>query len=250
MYCATRHPPETKMRTLSISLALTFVLSACQSHPPLPEIETTTAAARPDDWWTARHEVVTDKVQEGTAQLVFIGDSITQGWESAGSNAWNQFYADRAAVNLGFSGDRTQHVLWRLRKGDLDRIAPKLTVVMIGTNNAHANEPADVAEGVRSILNELLTTWPETHILLLAIFPRGADASAALRLKNDAVNAMIAKHDGAHGLVHYLDIADAFLELDGTLSPYIMPDMLHLSEIGYDRWAKAIEAHVANYLGE
>lgn len=89
--------------------------------------------AKPD-WWMPRHQAVLDRVSQGNVDLLMIGDSITHGWENSGKAVWDQYYAPRNAANLGFGGDRTEHVLWRLQNGEVDNIDPKLAVLMIGTN--------------------------------------------------------------------------------------------------------------------
>jgi lysophospholipase L1-like esterase len=194
--------------------------------------------------WMKRHEAMNTRVKQGNVDLVFIGDSITQGWEGRGKAVWEKFYGKRNAVNLGIGGDRTQHVLWRLQNGNLEGISPKLAVVMIGTNNSGSNTPEQIAEGVTAIVKQLRSTTPDTKILLLAVFPRGANPDDARRKVNEATNEMIAKlADDQH--VFYLDIGPKFLQEDGTLTREIMPDLLHLSEQGYTIWAEAIEPSVA-----
>lgn len=197
-----------------------------------------------DGNWSKRQDVLNSRVKDGKAELLFIGDSITQGWEGNGKDVWAKHFASRNAVNLGIGGDRTQHVLWRLENGNINGIKPKLAVIMIGTNNARDNKPEETAAGVTAIVAKLREKLPETKILLLAIFPRGADKSDKLRLTNDKVNEQIAKlADGK--MVEYLDIGPKFLAEDQTLSKEIMPDLLHLSVKGYEIWAEAIEPHVA-----
>lgn len=199
--------------------------------------------------WMARHEAMNARVKQGNVDLVFIGDSITQGWEGSGKNVWEKYYGKRNAVNLGIGGDRTQHVLWRLDHGNIDGISPKLAVVMIGTNNAGDNTPEEIADGVEAIVKKLRTKLPETKILLLAIFPRGPNPDDPHRQVNEKANALIAKlDDGQH--VEYLDIGKRFLTDDGTLTREIMPDLLHPREKGYTIWAEAIEPIVAKALGE
>ncbi|NLE36388.1 MAG: GDSL family lipase, partial [Pirellulaceae bacterium] len=186
---------------------------------------------------------------KGNVKLLFIGDSITQGWELAGKDTWKKYYADRDAVNLGIGGDRTQHVLWRLDNGNIDGIEPKLAVVMIGTNNSGANTPKEIAEGVAAIVELLRTKLPKTTVLVLGIFPRGADANDARRPVIRKTNARLAKlADGKSVL--YEDIGEVFLEPDGTIKREVMPDLLHLSPGSYERWAKAIEPTVARVLGD
>lgn len=199
--------------------------------------------------WMTRHESFNARVAKGDVDLVFIGDSITQGWEGRGKNVWKKFYGDRKAVNLGIGGDRTQHVIWRLDHGNLAGIQPKAAVIMIGTNNSGSNTPEQIAEGVEVIVRQLRKKTPETKILLLAVFPRGASKSDKRRQVNEKANEMFAKlDDGRH--VHYLDIGESFLEKDGTLTKEIMPDLLHLSEKGYTIWAESIEKKLASLLGE
>ena len=87
-----------------------------------------------------RHQRSLARIRQGPIDLLFIGDSITQGWEEDGRPVWNAFYQHRHAANLGYNGDQTDNVLWRLQNGELDGITPKLAVVMIGTNNATRRE--------------------------------------------------------------------------------------------------------------
>ena len=193
-------------------------------------------------WWRQRNQAKNAQARAGNVELAFIGDSITQGWEGAGKAIWAARYGDRKPINLGFGGDRTEHVIFRLQNGNLRNIQPKVAVLMIGTNNTghQMQEPAEVAAGVEKILEILQQKTPQTQVLLLGVFPRGQQPLDAKRLNNVAINQRIRRlHDGER--IHYLDIGKAFLEDDGTLSPKIMPDALHLNEEGYRRWADAIE---------
>ncbi len=200
-----------------------------------------------DGNWLKRHEAMNERVKQGNVDLVFIGDSITQGWEGSGKEVWKKFYGERNAVNLGISGDRTQHVIWRLDHGNLEGISPKVAVIMIGTNNSGSNSPEEIAQGVTKIVEQIRTKSPETKILLLATFPRGADPSDEKRQVNEQSNSIVDKlADNEH--VFYLDIGDEFLDDDGKLSKEIMPDLLHLSEQGYTIWAESIESTLAKLL--
>src|SRR5262245_2881689 len=160
--------------------------------------------------WTKRHESFNERVKQGNADLIFIGDSITQGWENAGKNVWAEFYAKRNAVNLGIGGDRTQHVLWRLDHGNIEGIKPKLAVLMIGTNNSGANTSQQIAEGVKLIVEKLRAKLPTTKVLVLAIFPRGADKDSPQRKVNEGANEII-KGLADNKMVYYLDIGPKFL---------------------------------------
>ena len=203
-------------------------------------------------WWMPRHEekLAAAKSQE-KIDLLFIGDSITHGWENAGKATWAKYYAPRNAFNIGFSGDRTEHVLWRLQNGAVDNMKPKVAVIMIGTNNVgHRKEASELtAKGVKAILDELKVRLPETKILLLAIFPRGPAKDHPMRKINDATNEMLAAFaDGKR--VTFLSINDTFLDDDGNLPKEIMPDRLHPKQEGYRLWAEAMEPTLKKLLGE
>ncbi len=196
-----------------------------------------------------RHESFNERVKQGNVDLIFIGDSITAGWERAGKPVWDEFYAKRNAVNLGIGGDRTQHVLWRLDHGNIDGIKPKLAVLMIGTNNSGTNSSEQIAAGVTAIVEMLRAKLPETKVLILAIFPRGENNDDPKRKVNVGANAIIQKlADGK--MIHYLDIGPKFLAADGGLSREVMPDLLHLNEKSYRTWAESIEPKVKELMGE
>ncbi len=202
-----------------------------------------------DGNWMKRHESFNERVKKGNVDLLLIGDSITQGWEGAGKTVWEKYYTPRNAVNLGIGGDRTQHVLWRLDNGNVDGIAPKAAVLMIGTNNSGTNSSVQIAEGVAAIVKKLREKLPKTKVLVLGIFPRGADVNDTKRKVNSAANLQIAKlADGE--MVQYLNIGDKFLNDDGTLSKEVMPDLLHLNEKSYTTWAESIEPKVKELMGE
>lgn len=202
--------------------------------------------------WKVRANLLDTRIKETPdTELLFIGDSITQGWEGGGAkDVWAQYYAKRKAVNLGIGGDRTQHVLWRLINAPLDGVKPKVAVVMIGTNNSNAedNTPGQIVEGIAAIVAKLRERLPNTKVLLLGIFPRSENFTAQ-RGKLTQINQVIAKLDDGKN-VHFLDIGHQFLNRDGVLPAEIMPDYLHLSAKGYQMWADAIEPKLAELLGE
>jgi lysophospholipase L1-like esterase len=201
---------------------------------------------QPQAGFMKQHESFVALAKKGEAQVVFLGDSITAGWN--GQKAlFEKEYSQYKAVNFGIGGDRTQHVLWRVENGEFEGIKPKEVVLMIGTNNSGVgeNSPEQIAAGIRNIIDAIQKRSPETKVLLLAIFPRGAtDANNPGREKNKKVNAIIAKFDDGKK-VHYLDIGSKFLTADGTLTKDIMPDLLHLNAKGYQIEADAIRDKVA-----
>lgn len=203
------------------------------------------------EWWMPRHEAKLAEEGREDAQLLLIGDSITHGWEDAGKNVWNEYYSDYGTYNLGYGGDRTENVLWRLQHGEVDGINPELAILMIGTNNTgHRQDPPEcTAKGIEMILGELRERLPETEVLLLAIFPREASPDGELRQLNNEINKRIAQF--AEGeRVHFLNINDTFLDEQGILSEEIMPDLLHPNEYGYQLWAEAMQPTIEKLIEE
>ncbi|TWU14976.1 GDSL-like Lipase/Acylhydrolase [Novipirellula galeiformis] len=238
-----------RLRSLIASLVVVAVLTTTASAQQTATVHDAIKPVPRAGGWMKRHEAMNTRVKQGNVDLVFIGDSITQGWEGAGKNVWAKYYGERNAVNLGIGGDRTQHVIWRLDNGNLEGIAPKAAVIMIGTNNSGGNSPEEIAEGVTAIVRQLQQKTPQTKILLLGTFPRGADPSDARRQVNERSNAIVAEL-ASDDNVTYLDIGDNFLGDQGTLSKEIMPDLLHLSEQGYTIWAESIEPTLTKMLAE
>lgn len=197
-----------------------------------------------------RHQAINKKVManQNNVDLIFVGDSITQGWEVSGRMVWDGYYGDRKALNLGVRGDRTQHVLWRLDNGNLKGIQPKVAVVMIGTNNVETNTVSEVVDGVIAVVKKLQAKVPGIKIILLDIFPRGQSFNNS-RGNILQVNQTVRKlHDGEN--IIYLPVGHFFLESDGTISRFIMPDFVHLSPIGYEIWATHMESTLAVLLGD
>jgi len=201
---------------------------------------------------TNRQSLVLQRAREnpGDCDIEFIGDSITQGWETRGSNVWAQYYGRRKVINMGVSGDRTQHVLWRFEQGQLDGVKAKAAVVMIGTNNSNKddNSEADILEGVTAIVNQIRQRQPDTKILLMAIFPRGPSFSPQ-RGKILQVNEALAKLDDGKN-IFYIDIGPQLIESNGSISKNMMRDYLHPGEAGYKIWANAIEPKLKEILAD
>jgi lysophospholipase L1-like esterase len=234
---------------------------ATPPNPPAAKAAPTAAtpAPRDDKGWLDHQAELNARAQEGHDKgdigIVFLGDSITEQWLDAGKDVWDKTYAPRHAADFGISGDRTQHLLYRIQNGNLDGLAkpaagtpPSLAVIMIGTNNTADDSAADIAAGITAVVNTVRAKLPDTQVLLLAVFPRG-DPGDPARAKIKEINATIARLDD-HDHIHYLDIGDKFLDTDGILQPDIMPDKLHLTTKGYQIWADAIEAKVKELLAK
>jgi len=203
------------------------------------------------EWWMPRHEAKLSEEGRESAKLLFLGDSITHGWENAGKPYWDQYFEEIGGHNLGFSGDRTENVLWRIENGALDGLSPELTIMMIGTNNTghRQDSPECTAQGIEVILDQLLEKLPDSQILLLAIFPREHEPDHELRLINSEINQRIADFDRKEG-VHFLNINKIFLTNEGLLTEEIMPDMLHPNETGYELWAEKIQPVIQELLNK
>ena len=186
------------------------------------------------------------RIQQGPIDLMFMGDSITDGWRNTGKDTFEKYYGHLKTGNFGIGGDTVQGVLYRLRDGEGQGYQPKAIMLMIGTNNSGGSSSAEIAEGVGAIVLDLRTRFPAAKILLLAIFPR-ADPGSAPRNTVLGANPIIAKlHDGKN--VFYMDIGAKFLAADGALPADIMPDKLHPNAKGYGIWAEAVKDKLAELM--
>jgi len=222
-----------------------------------PNSSAITPLERKDAGSKKLHEAFLKRAAEGPTDVLFVGDSITQGWNGKDAKKiWDERFAKWKPANFGIGGDRTQHVLWRITEGkELENVDPKVIVLMIGTNNVGSNSAEEIADGVKAIVGEFRKQKPKAKVLLLGVFPRSGkkpkdpDVAAAdeLHPKINAINDIIAKLDDGKQ-VTYLDIGGKFLNDKGGLAKATMPDYLHLSGAGYKIWADAIEAKVDEML--
>ncbi|MBO7684718.1 MAG: DUF1080 domain-containing protein [Kiritimatiellae bacterium] len=246
----SRHPAAARICALSAVFATVTALGAIRAVTP------TAWNGDPNCGQMRRHAGKMNVVTNGGAKVVFIGDSITHFWETHGKDVWKRHFADGKykALNLGTSGDRTEHVLWRLTEGrELDGYEAKCIVLMIGTNNAghfpFAKEPpTDTIMGIRAILDVIRSKQPKARVILTSIFPRGKDASDARRRRNDAVNREIATFADGKRVV-WCDLSDRFLDAQGNLSRDLFPDLLHPNARGYEIWADAVLPLIDRVLG-
>ncbi|MBC7369130.1 MAG: GDSL family lipase [Undibacterium sp.] len=231
------------------------VAPATPVTPATPALRVDASAGMPKKdtgGFLKRHEGFLARGKAGPVGLLFIGDSITDGWTKA-PHIWEAYFGKYEPANFGIGGDQTQHVIWRIENGELEGLHPKVTVLMIGTNNSAGNTAAEIAAADRKIVELIRAKMPETKVLLLAIFPRGArkdkdgkitDAAIADATKRTAaindVNSELAKLDDGKN-VRYLDIAAVFYGQDGKIPFALMPDQLHPTAAGYQLWADAMK---------
>jgi len=224
-------------------------------------------------WWRERHEAKLRELAQVRPALIFLGDSITQDWEKTGppewrdfAPAWQRFYGDRRAVNLGFSGDTTASLLWRIRNGEVAGIDPKVAVVLIGANNLGRLHwsASDTVAGIDAIITELRLRLPDTKILLLSVLPseRSAWASDTTRDINRRLTMTYLLATGRAGApsagtqpVTFLDLTGVFmrnetLARDLYFDPYLTPPEppLHPTAQGQALMSGAIEPTLAAML--
>ena len=190
-----------------------------------------------------RHRTFKEIANGAAVELLFVGDSITDGWRNAGQPVWDQHFAPLKPANFGIGGDTTQGVLWRMQNGELDTFKAKLIVLMLGTNNINRNPIDEIVDGDRLIVEEFKKRQPQAKVLVLGIFPRAPEATNPFRASIKEINSKLAKL-ADNKQVFFMDIGDKFLTADGTLTPEIMPDGLHPNLRGYRIWADAVSSRV------
>ena len=207
-----------------------------------------TPAARGDDGGKARQDEVLRRVREAKApvNVVFVGDSITQGWEDAGAAAWKRHFEPLGALQIGVGGDRTEHVLWRLQQAPLTPLDPKVIVLMIGTNNASTGRDTGelIVRGIVAIVELLHTQCPNAQVLVLDIPPRGLQINPLRGMVLQVDQALSQRNWGDHA--RFVRVADRFVRPDGGIDQAAMPDHLHFSPAGYDAWAEGIAPAVTS----
>lgn len=230
---------------LLVSVLSSNVLFGAELHSavdPLPRF---------DQGWKSRQELLNKRAEEAgeKAEVIFIGDSITQGWEGEGKEIWARNYAPYNAVNLGIGGDRTQHVLYRLDNGNLKGLKPKAAVVMIGTNNSNGedNSVEQIAQGITAIVQKLREKLPNTKVLLIPIFPRGENPNPQ-RGKINQVNQIVQNLADGEKVI-WVDFGHRFVTAEGRIPRDLMPDYLHLSSKAYGIWADALAEPLKKAVG-
>ncbi len=192
----------------------------------------------------AKHQANLEVAKQGGAEVLFMGDSITDFWRNAegpfaGKPVLDKHFGQWNVANFGIAGDTTQGVLYRLQNGEGRGFSPRAVMLMIGTNNTLRNTAAEIAEGIGAIVLELQKDFPQAKILLLGVFPRGRP-NDPVRATITEINRTIAKLDDGKR-VHYLDIGAQFVAPDGTIPADVMSDLLHPSAKGYEIWAQAVK---------
>ncbi|MBR2364301.1 MAG: hypothetical protein IKA79_03780 [Lentisphaeria bacterium] len=207
------------------------------------------------DWWK-RHESKKEWSKTNKAKAIFFGDSITHFWSKEdninyGEDSWDEFFAGKDVLNMGYGFDRIQNVLWHIEAGEVDHQEPAVIVVNIGTNNltSSGNYPGDnvedTAEGIRFLTEKLHEKFPSAHIVVMEILPRGGNVFEKVK----STNAILKKTIPLLPYAQLIDASAAFLDADGNPDPqFFKKDMCHLCRKGYMVWYGAIKDILAKYL--
>lgn len=229
---------NTKTCKLSAAVIVGLLLTTAvpAQNPALDPLD------RKDDWWVKRHAASVERINQGDIELLLIGDSITHGWDNQ-KELFDKFFGQYKTINLGFSGDQTRHVIWRLDNLPLDKITPKVAMIMIGTNNIghpDGSTSKEAAEGVVAIVRKLQQKYPRLQIIVLNVFPRDEKPDGEYRKKVNEINAALPALLARMPRVRLLDINDGFLDKDGILPKSIMGDFLHPGKEGYEYWGNSV----------
>ena len=253
--------PPGRGRVIGITRRTLLAALPATTPPRRVAIPAATPISRLDTpWWAERHAAKLADIRRRPVGLLWLGDSITENWEHAGppdwqdfAPVWTRFYGDRDAINLGFKGDATSHLLWRLQNGELAGMTPKAAIILIGANNlGRAHWPtADNIAGINAVVAETQRRLPATKILLLGILP--SDRSAWATKTTAEINAALARQTTPN--VTFMDIGSVF-EHDGALDHALYYDRLlrpaeptlHPTAQGMARLAAAIEPTLARLL--
>ncbi len=164
--------PRRWNRRSRLIASLLILGSAASCSPDRGGTATRPVAVTEIESWMARHRANLERAARKDIDLLFLGDSLCENWKE--NAAWKRYYAPRKAANFGIGGDRTEHLLWQIDHGELDGIAPKAVVLLIGTNNLGWNSSDEIAEGVKAVIAGIRRKLPDARILLLGVFPRSA----------------------------------------------------------------------------
>jgi len=255
-------PLMTLSRRAALLAPAALLLAAAERTPvaatPISRMET--------QWWRTRHGAKLLEARSRRVDLVWLGDSITMDWELDGpadwqrfAPVWNRYYGDRNALNLGFGGDNTAHLLWRMQNGELEGLRPKAAVILIGANNmGHVrwSAPQSIA-GITAVIDEARRRMPGTKILLISVLP--SIRNKYVDRTTEAINRELSVRyaNSAVPGVAYVDVTRIFMKdgavdrtlfFDDQLTPPSPP--LHPTPQAQGRMAEAIEPTLAAMLGD
>ncbi len=200
--------------------------------------------------WLSYARTLKNETQSRKPAVLFLGDSITQGWKDTGKAEWEKRFAPLSAVNNGIGGDKTNEILWRINDGVLDRLSPKLVVLAIGINNMWRNDFGSlrIAEGIETCVKSIRAKTPKARVLVVGIFPTQESGTNEMRTRVREINAETKRRVAGMKNVRFVDFGDKFQAADGSLSKEISPDFVHLSEKGYAVYGENLEPVIKELL--
>lgn len=231
------------MLSLAASASISESTESTSPQPRLKEYEWMTI-----ERWQDMHAEDVAIAKNDDVELLFIGDSITEGWPQG---LWDEYFGAYTAANFAIGGDKTENLLWRLDNGATGQLDPQVVSLLIGVNNfgLSNHSPEEVIAGIEAVVGKLKQKFPKAKILLHGIFPHKESAQHQARDQVRQVNRAVAKL-ADDPRVHFLDIGTQLVEASGDISPEIMPDYLHLSEQGYRIWAENLAPYLKAWLSE
>ncbi|MDD2559088.1 MAG: GDSL-type esterase/lipase family protein [Bacteroidales bacterium] len=206
--------------------------------------------------WLGRHKEILCIKDSIDPEIVLIGNSITHLWggeppmrwadgtlrEHNGPESWDALFRNYRVLNLGFGWDRTQNVLWRLDRGELDGLQPRTVIILIGTNNtgqsqhARKNTASEIVEGIQAICLRVRSKVPHAKIVLMAVFPREQKKDHPLRIFINEINEQLETF-AKEQKITFVNIGSKMLDTDGSFLPGLTSDFCHPTEKGYQLWA-------------
>jgi lysophospholipase L1-like esterase len=215
------------------------------------------AAPRLDPISMTAHAQLVAKAKQGKIDVYFEGDSIVRRWGALDYPEllanWRANFFGWNAANFGWGADRTENILWRLENGELDGVNPRVIVLLAGTNNVGSvardeSTIADIARGMKAIIDTCRQKAPDATIILMAIFPRN-DNLAVMPTVNRVNEKLAGLADGTR--IRFMNINDRLADSEGKLFDGIMNDRdrLHPTLRGYQIWADALKPILGDLLG-
>ena len=185
--------------------------------------------------WDQRRSRWADSVQNDKAAVVFLGDSITQGWE----NNLSRDFPGVKVANRGISGDTTRGMLIRL-EGDVLALEPSAVVLLAGTNDLEEKGTTEqISQNMADILDRLHGFDPKMPIVLCKVFPSSSKKKRPTKAIQD-INAAYTGLCQSRPYVTLIDTFTLFANQDGDAKVEEFPDLLHPNERGYAKWRKAL----------
>ncbi len=246
-------------KTVSVLLALSLSFGcAPKEKNTISEIDENPAALSvkgEGEWWMERHQNILSKLAKDP-ELILIGNSIFHSLDNENrQEVWQKYIDQYQTVNMGFSGDRTENVIWRLQNGSLENIHPKVALILIGTNNTDGNHylnistPEELAGGIWKICEIVEEKLPDTKILIMGILPYGYKLNHRDNI-NKATNGLILRFPEKNPKINYIDISHVYIDADGKVKQELMPDYLHPNPEGHLLMFAAIENEIERLMAE